>query len=145
MQTEEKRILVVDDDDAIRMLLLTILRRRGLIVDTAKNGAEALQKLGECNYVVMLLDLMMPVVSGWEVLEKVATFEAARRPLTIVLTAGSEPRDFKPELVIGSVKKPFDVELLDDMVAACVSMVGRRQQLPGCPSPDVDQKPSDSN
>ena len=51
MKKDEKRILVVDDDDAIRTLLLTILRRRGLVVDTAKNGAEALEKLGHAGYV----------------------------------------------------------------------------------------------
>ena len=43
---DEKRILVVDDDSAIRTLLFTILRRRGLGVDTARNGVEALEKLG---------------------------------------------------------------------------------------------------
>ncbi|MDQ6799832.1 MAG: response regulator, partial [Acidobacteriota bacterium] len=83
MQKDEKRILVVDDDDAIRTLLLTILRRRGMVVDTAKNGAEALRKLGQCAYAVMLLDLMMPITSGWQVLEKLATFAPARRPLVI--------------------------------------------------------------
>jgi len=74
MQKDEKRILVVDDDEAIRMLLLTILRRRGMVMDTARNGAEALEKLGQCRYAVMLLDLMMPVMSGWAVLEQLATF-----------------------------------------------------------------------
>ena len=147
MQKDEKRILVVDDDDAIRTLLLTILRRRGLVIDTARNGAEALEKLGQCAYAVMLLDLMMPVASGWEVLEKLAKFEAARRPLVIVLTAGSESRDFSPELVIGSIRKPFDVELLNDMVAGCIATVAHKQQLADCPPADSDQKDrsTDSN
>jgi two-component system response regulator CpxR len=136
MQKDEKRILVVDDDDAIRTLLLTILRRRDMVVDTAKNGAEALQKLGQCRYAVMLLDLMMPVVSGWEVLRKLAAFEPARRPLVIVLTAGSESRDFSPDLVIGSIRKPFDVELLSDMVAGCVATVLQKQQIADCPPAD---------
>jgi len=140
MQKEEKRILVVDDDDAIRMLLLTILRRQGMVVDTARNGVEALQKLGQCRYAVMLLDLMMPAVSGWDVLDQLATLEPARRPLVIVLTAGSESRDFSPELVIGSVRKPFDVELLNDMVAGCLAVVSRKRQLADCPSPESDQK-----
>jgi len=147
MHKDEKRILVVDDDDAIRTLLLTILRRRGLVVDTAKNGAEALKKLGQCTYAVMLLDLMMPVASGWEVLEKLATFDGARRPLVIVLTAGSESRDFSPDLVIGSIRKPFDVELLNDMVAACIATVSQKQQLVDCPPAESDEKGklSDSN
>ena len=145
MQKDEKRVLVVDDDDAIRTLLLTILRRRGVVVDTAKNGAEALQKLGQCTYAVMLLDLMMPVTSGWEVLEKLATFEAARRPLVIVLTAGSESRDFSPDLVTGSIRKPFDVELLSDMVTGCIATVSQRQQLSDCPPAESDQKGQSSD
>lgn len=140
MQKDEKRILVVDDDDAIRTLLLTILRRRGMFVDTAKNGAEALKKLGQCTYALILLDLMMPLVTGWEVLQKLATFEAARRPLVIVLTAGPESRDFNPDLVIGSIKKPFDVELLNDMVTGCITTVSQKQQLAGCPPAESDQK-----
>jgi len=140
MQKDEKRVLVVDDDDAIRTLLFTMLRRRGLVVDTAKNGAEALQKLGQCAYAVMLLDLMMPVASGWEVLEKLATLEASRRPIVIVLTAGSEAHDLSPELVIGSIRKPFDVELLSDMVTGCIAAVSQRQQLSDCPPAESDQK-----
>ena len=147
MQNEEKRVLVVDDDDAIRTLLLTILRRSGLVVDTAKNGAEALQKLRQCSYAVMLLDLMMPVTSGWEVLEKLAAFEPVHRPLVIVLTAGGESRDFSPDLVIGSIRKPFDVELLNDMVAGCIATMSAKEQLSGCPPAESAQKryPTDSN
>jgi CheY-like chemotaxis protein len=142
MANEEKRILAVDDDDAIRMLVLTILRRRGFTVDTAKNGAEALERLERCTYVVMLLDLMMPVVSGWEVLDYLSRMDAAKRPLTIVLTAGGEPRDFNPDLVMGSIHKPFDVDLLVDTVTACVAAVSARAQLPGCPPSDSDTKPA---
>jgi CheY-like chemotaxis protein len=140
MQKDEKRILVVDDDEAIRMLLLTILRRRGMVIDTAKNGGEALEKLGQCRYAVMLLDLMMPAVSGWLVLERLATFAVAHRPLVIVLTAGSERHDFNPDLVIGSIRKPFDVELLNDMVTACIAIAAQREQLSGCPAAESDVK-----
>ena len=146
MQKDEKRILVVDDDDAIRTLLLTILRRRGMVVDTAKNGGEALQKLEQCTYAVMLLDLMMPLMSGWDVLEKLGTFEPARRPLVIVLTAGPDSRGFNPDLVIGTIRKPFDVELLNDMVAGCIASVSEKQQFSDCPPADSDRKgQSESN
>jgi DNA-binding response OmpR family regulator len=140
MEKGEKRILVVDDDDAIRTLLLTILRRRGLPVDTARNGAEALERLGRCRYSVMLLDLMMPRLNGWQVLEQIGKYDASRRPVVIVLTAGTEPRDIDPNLVAGSIKKPFDVELLLDMVTACLSAASNHDQLPGCPGPESDER-----
>ena len=140
MERTEKRILVVDDDDAIRALLLTILRRRGFAVDVARHGREAIDRLERCRYAVMLLDLMMPIMNGWQVLEHVGQHDASTRPVIIVLTAGSEPRDLNPDLVAGSVKKPFDVELLLDSVTACSATLSQRSQLPGCPSPDSDRK-----
>jgi len=140
MERGERRILVVDDDEAIRTLLLTILRRRGLPVDTARHGAEALERLQRCRYSVMLLDLMMPRVSGWQVLEEIGKYDPSYRPVVIVLTAGTEPRDVDPSLVAGSIKKPFDVELLLDMITACLTYAGDRDQLSGCPAPESEDR-----
>ncbi|HUJ13839.1 MAG TPA: response regulator [Thermoanaerobaculia bacterium] len=132
---DEKRILVVDDDPAIRTLLFTVLRRKGLPVDTAKHGGDAIDKLARCRYALMLLDLMMPVMNGWEVLASIVQIDAAYRPLVILMTAGNEPRDFDPGIVIGSVRKPFDVQLMYDTIAGCISVLAPRPQLPGCPPP----------
>jgi CheY-like chemotaxis protein len=117
----EKRILVVDDDDAIRALLTTVLKRRGLRVETARNGMEAVAKLGEGRFSLILLDLMMPLMSGYEVLEYLADESAASRPMVLVLTAGLEARGFDTSLVVGMMHKPFDVELLVDTVVGCVT------------------------
>lgn len=136
MKSAEKRILVVDDDEAIRTLLLTILQRHGFAVDTARDGDEALDRLQRCAYALVLLDLMMPHVNGWQVLDVLAQRDDADRPVVIVLTAGTEPRDFASGLVAGSVRKPFDVQLLLDAIAACIAAVGERQQLRDCPPPD---------
>ena len=116
----EKRILVVDDDDAIRALLTTVLRRRGLRVDTARNGAEAVTRIGECRYSLILLDLMMPLLSGYQVLEHIAEESAPSRPMVLVLTAGLEPRGFDSTFVIGTIHKPFDIEMLVDTVVGCL-------------------------
>ena len=145
MITTEKRILIVDDDDAIRGLLCTILSRRGFLVDTARDGNEALSRLRSCNYSAMLLDLMMPVKSGYDVLDELKTIEQGSRPIVFVLTAGTHTRDLDPDLVAGSIRKPFDVEILLDMVSACVSVLAPRPQLPECPpaqSLPVRAKPS---
>src|SRR3982750_1535716 len=110
MERTEKRILVVDDDDAIRALLFTVLRRRGFRVDTARNGAEALERCANCRYSLLLLDLMMPRMTGYEVLTEIESWEPALRPCIIVLTAGNEPRNISADLVAGTVRKPFDIE-----------------------------------
>jgi len=136
MPTKEKRILIVDDDDAIRTLLFTILRRRGFAVDGARNGIEALARLRTCIYSVMLLDLMMPMKSGWDVLDELKKLPADARPMVLVLTAGNEPGDLDPAIVAGSIRKPFDVELLMATVTACMNALTERPQLPDCPLPD---------
>jgi DNA-binding response OmpR family regulator len=130
----EKRVLVVDDDDAIRVLLLTILRRRGLEADAAAGGAEALECLRRSRYAVMLLDLMMPRESGWDVLSEIKRWALDRRPIVIVLTAGPEPLALDPALVAGTVRKPFDVDMLIDTVTACVRKAPARAQPEDKPS-----------
>jgi len=129
-----KRILVVDDDDAIRTLLFTVLWRRGFAVDVAKNGAEAIEAMQRCRYAVALVDLMMPLKNGWDVLEWMAGCPKDDRPLAIVLTAGTTVREMSQDVVAGTVRKPFDVELLLDMVTACAS-VHDVVQREGCPPP----------
>lgn len=141
METNEKRVLVVDDDDAIRALLFTVLRRRGLKVDVARNGAEALERCIHCHYSVILLDLMMPQLSGYEFLAHLEHEWRGERPIVIVLTAGTEPRNLNPAYVAGSVRKPFDIELLLDTLNGCLSTITPRAQLPGCPPADSDTRP----
>lgn len=140
MSEPEKRILVVDDDDAIRVLLFTVLRRRGFSVDTARDGAAALERLEHCRYAVVLLDLMMPRLSGWEVLDQLAERPAYLRPLVIVLTAGLEPRAFPPGIVSGTIHKPFDVDVIVNTVAACVGVLEKREQPDDCPEPESRDK-----
>ena len=63
------RVLVVDDDQDIRESLTQILAEEGFHVTSAGNGLEALEQIARSVPDVMLLDLMMPVLTGWEVLE----------------------------------------------------------------------------
>lgn len=131
----EKRILVIDDDEAIRTLLFTVLRRRGFAVDRVRNGEEAIEAMQRCRYTVALVDLMMPVKNGWEVLDWLATQPKNERPLAIVLTAGTASRSMSPDVVAGTIRKPFDVELLLDIVVACADGHEIAQQRNGCPPP----------
>jgi len=141
MGQTEKRILVVDDDDAIRALLLTVLRRRGFKVDTARNGVEALERSARCRYSLVLLDLMMPRMSGYQLLEQVESWPASQRPCIIVLTAGNEPRNINPDLVAGTVSKPFDIELLIDMIAAYILAATETDQTDSCPAAESEHPP----
>lgn len=117
----DQRILVVDDDDAIRALLQTVLRRRGFRVDGARNGIDALEQLAARKYALVVLDLMMPQMSGYELLDQLSRKSVPGGPRVLVLTAGMDARVDSPELVIGTVHKPFDVSLLLDIVSGFFS------------------------
>jgi len=136
--SREKRVLVVDDDDAIRSLVTTVLKRRGLVVDTARNGLEAIERLHACRYVLILLDLMMPGLNGWDVLDHLESLPARERPIAVVLTAGTEPRTFKPDVVAGLVRKPFDLDMLVDTVVGCLAALDALEQDVRCPEPDAE-------
>jgi DNA-binding response OmpR family regulator len=138
----EKRILVIEDDDAIRALLFTVLRRRGFKVDVASNGASGLDRLTRCVYSLILLDLMMPVMSGYEFLAELEKRTLSHRPLIIVLTAGAAPRNLPSDMVAGTVRKPFDIELLLDTVVACLSTQQDAPQNDTCAAADSDRSDS---
>lgn len=112
---------------------MTVLRRRGFRVDSARNGDEALARLALCRYSLLILDLMMPLRSGYDVLEELGRLPAASRPIVLVLTAGAEPRTFDTALVVGTMNKPFDIELLIETTTACLAAVGGQPQRDQCP------------
>lgn len=125
----EIRVLVVDDETAIRALIAKIVQRAGFTVETARDGAEAIEKLGESTYSVMVIDLMMPVVTGYDVIKHVRESNI-RNLAIIVITAGDTAaiRRLDPGLVHTVLRKPFDIDVLGDLiVAAAQSMANERR------------------
>jgi CheY-like chemotaxis protein len=114
-------VLIIDDDAAIRVLLRAILRREGYDVVETSEGAEALHVLSTRRFDVILLDLMMPVMSGHEVLEQLAATQPGNRNV-IVLTAASERhlRSINRTVVRSVLRKPFNLHELVDEVRACL-------------------------
>jgi CheY-like chemotaxis protein len=80
-------VLVVDDDQDIRESLAQILVEEGFEVASACNGAEALEAIARRQPDLMLLDLMMPVLNGWEVLEALRASGTRPRIPVVVLSA----------------------------------------------------------
>jgi Response regulator containing CheY-like receiver, AAA-type ATPase, and DNA-binding domains len=114
-------ILVVEDDVAIRTLLAAILLRDGHTVVECGNGIEALRAHENRRFDAVILDLMLPLLSGREVLDLLAASQ--RRRNVVVLTA-SNPAHF-PTLnhscISSILRKPFDLEELRKSVAAAVT------------------------
>ncbi len=115
------RALIVDDDDPIRMMLATIVEQQGFEVDTAKGGAEAIQKIDQEVYDVVLLDLMMPHVDGYDVLQHMRTAKPELLRSTIVATAVPE-REVRRNLrdsIFTIHFKPFELPRLIADIRSC--------------------------
>lgn len=117
------RVLVVDDDPAIRRLVIATLKRDGYEFAEAANGREALDRMREEPPDCVVLDLMMPVVSGWDVLqERVHDPELTKIPV-IVVSANREPElvNALDKGICAFLPKPFDITALSALVKACVN------------------------
>jgi CheY-like chemotaxis protein len=121
-ETLESRILVVDDDQSIRQLVCTIVERERLAVDCAADGAEAIDLLARNSYSVILLDLMMPRVDGFGVIEYLKNHQPGRKPIVLVITAYADQKfkEVDPTIVAGVIRKPFEVADLGNLVRLCV-------------------------
>lgn len=119
---EKKRVLVADDDQSIRQLVCTIVRREQLDVDCAADGAEAIEFLKENEYSVILLDLMMPRVDGFGVIEYLKEHRPTMKPVVLVITAYADQKfkEVDPDIVSGVLRKPFEVADLGNLVRLCV-------------------------
>ncbi len=119
--TDARSVLVVDDDDAIRTLISRVLLRADYDVAQAGNGSEALAKLRGRRFQTVVLDLMMPVMSGFEVVEYLRTNDDAGAPWIVVVSAAGE-RDLQSitsPLVRSVLRKPFDLPELLAAVEKC--------------------------
>ncbi len=112
------RVLVVDDDVAIRALVCRILERKGLEIESAEDGAEAIEKMTASRYHVVVMDLMMPKVNGFELVEHVRN-NFTTRPAIVLVTAGVDVdlRSLDGTVVHSVVRKPFDIHELGDLIA----------------------------
>lgn len=118
----EPRVLVADDDQSIRQLLCTIIRRERIAVDCVPDGSVAIEKLQEHDYSVILLDLMMPRIDGFGVIEWLRLHPPESKPVILVITAYADQKfkEVDPTVVAGVLRKPFEVAELGSLVRQCV-------------------------
>ena len=122
-------VLIVDDNEAT-LTLLTALLQREFTVDVAMDGQEAIEKLRTKNYAAALLDLRMPVIDGFSVLEFLNSEKPDMLPRVVVVTAAltkSETSRVAKFPICGIVPKPFEVEHLLAAVKQCVGDDGGGQ------------------
>lgn len=109
-------ILVVDDDPGILRIVSTILISEGYRVETAANGEEALRQVDADPPSLVLLDMRMPIMDGWEFAREVRGRGCDKLPI-LVMTAARDARRWADEIKAdGYLAKPFDLDTLLDEV-----------------------------
>ena len=118
-------VLITDDDPGIRGLLQAMTLMTGCTVETAANGFEALEKMRSRPFDLLLLDLMMPLMSGYDVVDRMKEMDS--RPAVIVLTAthadASTLERLDGRVVSSILRKPFDVDAASDFIRVTAAAV----------------------
>jgi len=114
IETAGKRVLVVDDEKDVQDFVCLVLEDTGFAVDCAGNGREALEKIESARPDLVLLDLMMPEMDGWGVLDRLKRIPDA--PAVVILSAFTDEWRALRAGAWESLPKPF---LPQDLVDTC--------------------------
>src|ERR1700736_5249263 len=108
--TRRHRALIVEDDPAIRRLVGKLLQRRGIDIDVANDGKQAIEKIREGAHSVLILDLMGPEVNGFEIIDFVKKNRITTPVVVVSAVSHQALTKLDRDVVKLVISKPFDVE-----------------------------------
>lgn len=116
MAKTKKRILHVDDEPDTLEVVKTILEKEGFAVTSVGNGKKALREISIDKFDLILLDIMMPDISGWDLFTRISKINPAHKIVFLTILEVSEVRlrELKEYGIKDYITKPFD---RDDLVA----------------------------
>jgi len=118
-----KRVMIVDDEPDVLLSLKTVLQRQNYDVVTVSNGAECLDELKKGFKGVVLMDLMMPIMDGWETINQIVK-RGYTKDVAIEIITGKGTRDYQKMSILGSyiydyLAKPLNIEQLLASIERC--------------------------
>jgi two-component system OmpR family response regulator len=128
-----RKVLIVDDEDDILHFLELVLREKGYEVATASGGEEALAQARSAPPDLVLLDIMMPQMDGWQVLRQLRGDERTAGVPVALLSARTGARDRMQGLQEGAVDyicKPFSLQELFGKIEAIFQATGHAGEVP---------------
>lgn len=124
MTDESRRVLVIDDDELARAEIARCVEQQGHTASVAEHGGQGLDMLRSQKFDLVLLDLLMPEVDGFEVLRRMKEDAALRAIPVIVITAAGEPENTERCIQMGAVaqlSKPVDPTALAERISAAIA------------------------
>ena len=131
--SEARRVLVVDDQEDIREMARLVLTSAGYEVETARSGREALKRVREASFDLVLLDINMPELDGWATLRLLRADEAHDALPVAMFSVKSEVRDKVAGLKDGAIDyitKPFGVDELVSRVSRILAAADGASAVP---------------
>lgn len=138
MKNERPRVLIVEDNDVLRTMLFTILRHQPIGVDTAATADEALLKVTQCDYALIIIDADMP---NGACRKFAARFHEERPEATTFMLAVRDPKNdhyLNPELFSAVLNKPLEIDMLAEVVRETAHVVPRPEDPLHCPPSESD-------
>jgi CheY-like chemotaxis protein len=141
-ETPRGRILIVEDNAVNQLVAVKLVQRLGYKADSARNGQEALDCVSAADYLLILMDLQMPVMGGIDATREIRRREIGRRTPIVALTARAMKEDEAHCLEAGMdsfLSKPIDSKKLADVLAKWDDL-SRTQETPVAPSPLLERQ-----
>jgi CheY-like chemotaxis protein len=129
----EKPFVLLADDNEATCTLLTALLQGDFIVEVASDGREAIERLKSRQYAAVLLDLLMPFVDGYAVLDHLREERPELLSRVLIVTASLGAREMQKVSafeVAGIIAKPFEVDALLNAVRRCAGLSGSSMRGP---------------
>ncbi|MEO8215778.1 MAG: response regulator [Acidobacteriota bacterium] len=122
----KKRVLIVEDSPDLRRLYALGLNQKGFEVKLASNGMEALERVASERPDIILLDLVMPVMDGWEVMDKLEQNGNHLIPVVVISGHSPRPEESSHQCIVGWLSKPVS---LTELAGAITHGLDQNQQL----------------
>jgi len=114
--SKRPRILVIEDHTPTRLAMSKLIRQAGADVISARDGEEGLKYLMSQRFDVLLTDLLMPVMDGFELLQQCAKLSPTHRPSRVTAISGEYGAGVLRGQPVQFLRKPFDLAALLDMI-----------------------------
>lgn len=112
----KKKILIVDDEDDVRKSIAIVLEKQGYQIEEAEDGLEGIEKVNKEKFDLIILDVMMPKMSGWDVMKNILKdkkeYKGKIMFLSVVEISDSRKKELVKDGAIDYITKPFDIEEL---------------------------------
>ncbi|MFO7890162.1 MAG: response regulator [bacterium] len=122
----EKEVMIVDDDPSVLQTCQKIISRNNIKVRTAKSGQECLKELEKGFKGIILMDIIMPEMDGWDTIEEIVNRGYIKNVIITMLTGKDQPgkkMDHLKEYVLDYIRKPFDAQDLINLVKRYLSYI----------------------